>query len=53
MAALCAEHGVAVLDLKPELSTGGVCRPEMTDDGLHFSAPANEAWITAARRTTA
>ncbi len=45
MAALCAEHGVAVLDLKPELSTGGVCRPEMTDDGLHFSARANEAWI--------
>ena len=38
MAALCAEHGVGVLDLNPELSTGGVRRPEMTDDGLHFSA---------------
>jgi hypothetical protein len=50
MAALCAEHGVAVLDLNPELSTDGVRRPEMTDDGLHFSARANEAWIAAVRR---
>ncbi len=53
MAALCAEHGVAVLDLNPELSTGGVRRPEMTDDGLHFSARANEAWIAALRRMMA
>ncbi len=50
MAALCAEHGVAVLDLNPELSADGVRRPEMTDDGLHFSARANEAWIAAVRR---
>jgi lysophospholipase L1-like esterase len=53
MAALCAEHGVAVLDLNPEVSTGGVRRPEMTDDGLHFSARANEAWIAAIRRMMA
>lgn len=53
MAALCAEHGVGVLDLNPELSTGGVRRPEMTDDGLHFSARANEAWIAAVRRMMA
>ena len=53
MAALCAEHGVAVLDLNPQVSTGGVRRPEMTDDGLHFSARANEAWIAAARRMMA
>ena len=53
MAALCAEHGVAVLDLNPEVSTGGVRRPEMTDDGLHFSARANEAWIAAVRRMMA
>ena len=50
MAALCAEHGVAVLDLNPELSTDGVRRPEMTDDGLHFSPRANEAWIAAVKQ---
>ena len=53
MAALCAEHGVAVLDLNPEVAAGGVRRPEMTDDGLHFSARANEAWIAAVRRMMA
>jgi hypothetical protein len=53
MAALCAEHGVVVLDLNPEVSTGGVRRPEMTDDGLHFSPRANEAWIAAVRRMMA
>ena len=53
MAALCADHGVAVLDLNPEVSTGGVRRPEMTDDGLHFSARANKAWIAAVRRMMA
>jgi hypothetical protein len=53
MAALCAEHGVRVLDLNPELSMGGVRRPEMTNDGLHFSARANEAWISALRRMIA
>jgi hypothetical protein len=52
MAALCADHGVAVLDLNPEISSGGVRRPEMTNDGLHFSARANEAWINAVRRKT-
>jgi hypothetical protein len=50
MAALCAERGVAVVDLNPELSAGGVRRPEMTDDGLHFSPRANEAWIAAVKR---
>jgi hypothetical protein len=50
MAALCADHGVSVLDLNPELSMGGVRRPEMTNDGLHFSPRANEAWIAAVRR---
>ncbi len=53
MAALCADRGVAVLDLNPEVSTGGVRRPEMTDDGLHFSARANQAWIAAVRRMMA
>ncbi len=53
MAALCAEHGVDVLDLNPELSTGGVRRPEMTNDGLHFSARANDAWIAGVRRMMA
>lgn len=53
MAALCEEHGVAVIDLNPELSLGGVRRPEMTDDGLHFSARANAVWIAAVRRSIA
>ncbi|HEY8138538.1 MAG TPA: GDSL-type esterase/lipase family protein [Methylocystis sp.] len=53
MAALCAERGVAVVDPNPEVSTGGVRRPEMTNDGLHFSARANEVWIAAIRRMMA
>ncbi len=53
MAALCAQHGVAALDLNPELSSGGVRRPEMTDDGLHLSKRANAVWIAAVRRTIA
>ncbi|MGA8172173.1 MAG: SGNH/GDSL hydrolase family protein [Methylocystis sp.] len=50
MAALCAARGVAVLDLNPELSKDGARRPEMTDDGLHFSPRANDIWIAAVRR---
>ena len=53
MAELCAEHGVGVLDLNPELSIGGARKPEMTYDGLHFSARANEAWLAALRRMMA
>jgi lysophospholipase L1-like esterase len=53
VAALCAEHGVATLDLNPELSVDGARRPEMTDDGLHFSTRANDAWLAASRRMMA
>ncbi len=49
MAKLCAQYGVATLDLNPELSVDGVLRPEMTTDGLHFSPRANAIWIAKAR----
>ena len=52
IAALCAQHGVAVLDLNPDLSCDGARRPEMTDDGLHFTPRANAVWIAATRRMT-
>jgi hypothetical protein len=54
MAALCAEAGVAVLDLNPLLSADGVrLSAMMTDDGLHFSPAANAAWLAALRRMMA
>jgi hypothetical protein len=50
VAELCAQRGVVALDLNPELSLNGVRRPEMTDDGLHFTSRANAAWVEATRR---
>ncbi|WP_162009718.1 SGNH/GDSL hydrolase family protein [Methylocystis heyeri] len=47
--AICREKGVVALDLNPRLSVGGVRRPEMTDDGLHFTARANALWVEALR----
>jgi lysophospholipase L1-like esterase len=49
MGAICREKGVVALDLNPLLSVGGVRRPEMTDDGLHFTPRANALWIEALR----
>lgn len=45
IAAICEQNGIGVLDLNPELSTDGVRRPEMTDDGLHFTSRANAVWV--------
>jgi hypothetical protein len=47
--AICRERGVVALDLNPRLSVGGVRRPEMTDDGLHFTPRANALWVEALR----
>ncbi|MFY9656709.1 MAG: GDSL-type esterase/lipase family protein [Methylocystis sp.] len=47
MAELCREYSVTVLDLNPLVSHGGARRPEMTDDGLHFTSKANALWIGA------
>lgn len=50
IAAICEQNGIGVLDLNPELSAGGVRRPEMTDDGLHFTSRANAVWIAALKQ---
>jgi hypothetical protein len=50
LARLGAERGHAVIDLNDVVSQDGVRRPQMTNDGLHFSRDANAAWIEAARR---
>lgn len=48
---LCAaRRGCVAVDLNPLVSAGGVRRPEMTDDGIHFSDRANAVWIEAVRR---
>jgi hypothetical protein len=47
--AICRERGVVALDLNPRLSVGGIRRPEMTDDGLHFTPRANALWVEALR----
>jgi lysophospholipase L1-like esterase len=49
MAELCRRHCVAVLDLNPIVSFEGARRPEMTDDGLHFTRRANALWLEALR----
>ncbi|WP_024881242.1 GDSL-type esterase/lipase family protein [Methylosinus sp. LW3] len=49
MRALAEARGLAVVDLAPQLSQDGARRPEMTDDGLHFSPLAAKLWVRAAR----
>jgi lysophospholipase L1-like esterase len=50
---LAEDRGFLVIDLNPEISSSGVRRPEMTNDGLHFSALADAIWIDAVRRRIA
>jgi lysophospholipase L1-like esterase len=50
---LAEDRGCLIIDLNPEISSNGVRRPEMTDDGLHFTALADSVWIEAVRRQTA
>ncbi|CAN2534416.1 hypothetical+protein [Methylocapsa aurea] len=51
MRGLAEARGLAVVDLQPRLSDGGARRPEMTDDGLHFSPLAATVWVEAARES--
>lgn len=51
IAQLSAERGFIVIDLNSEISSGGTRRPEMTNDGIHFSQRANSIWIQAVQRT--
>jgi lysophospholipase L1-like esterase len=51
MRALAEARGLAVVDLQPRLSDGGARRPEMTNDGLHFSPLAATVWVEAARES--
>jgi lysophospholipase L1-like esterase len=45
IAELSVRRGVPVIDINPFLSIDGVRRPEMTTDGIHFSALACHSWI--------
>lgn len=47
--ALAESRGFAVVDLDPQLSSDGVRRPDMTDDGLHFTPLACAIWVEAVR----
>jgi lysophospholipase L1-like esterase len=49
IAELSLQRGIPVVDVNPTLSVDGVRRPEMTTDGIHFSAMACQAWITAVK----
>ncbi len=48
---LCRERGYLAVDLNPAISAGGVRRPDMTNDGLHFTRAAELTWIGAIRST--
>ncbi len=50
---LAESRGFAVLDLNPQLSSDGARKPEMTDDGLHFTPLACTIWVEAVRRRLA
>jgi lysophospholipase L1-like esterase len=51
IAQVSTERGFIVIDLNSEISSGGKRRPEMTNDGIHFSRRANSIWIKAVQRT--
>jgi lysophospholipase L1-like esterase len=53
MRRLAEERGCLVVDINAEISSNGVRRMEMTNDGLHFSALADSIWIEAVRREIA
>lgn len=50
---LAEQRGCAVIDLNPEISLQRVRRPEMSNDGLHFTPLADRIWIEAVRRQIA
>lgn len=47
---LAEGRGLEALDLNPQLSAKGARRPEMTDDGLHFTPLACAIWVEAVRQ---
>ncbi len=47
---LAKQCGCVVVDLNPEISSQGVRRANMTNDGLHFTSIADAIWIEAVRR---
>jgi lysophospholipase L1-like esterase len=49
LAGLCAEKGFDALDINEAVSQGRLRRPEMTNDGLHFTRAAEMKWIEAVR----
>jgi lysophospholipase L1-like esterase len=44
---LSKARGYRVVDLNPMVSRGETRRPEMTDDGLHFTPAAQAIWLDA------
>jgi hypothetical protein len=47
--ALAESRGFSVLDLNPLISSDGVRKPEMTNDGLHFTPLACAIWVEQVR----
>ncbi len=45
IARLCETHGFGVIDLNKDISHNRVRKPEMTNDGLHFTRTAERVWI--------
>ncbi len=44
---LCHQRGYQVLDINALVSFGDARRPDMTDDGLHFTPAAEALWLAA------
>jgi lysophospholipase L1-like esterase len=49
IAELSWQRGMSVIDINSSLSFDGVRRPEMTTDGIHFSALACRTWIAVVK----
>jgi lysophospholipase L1-like esterase len=49
IAELSWQRGMPVIDINSSLSVDGVRRPEMTTDGIHFSALACRTWIAVVK----
>ncbi|WP_363350825.1 GDSL-type esterase/lipase family protein [Methylocystis echinoides] len=46
---LCRQFGYCTVDLNASVSVDGVRRPDMTEDGLHFTGAADRIWLAAIR----
>lgn len=45
----CADHGAHALDINTDVSSDKLRKPDMTDDGLHFTRAADRIWIRAVK----